>query len=77
MVLKLRIPVLSWVPLNLSFVSPGCLCVVSLHGRYQREGGLGGKMVDRRAHDGRLWQSEECLRGGGGGGVTKSNESWV
>lgn len=89
MVLKLHIPVLSWVPLNLSFVSPGCLCVISLHGRYLREGGLGGKMVDRRAHvlkspihqyDGRTGDygrvRNVCVEVGGGG-LTKSNESWV
>lgn len=52
MMLKLHIPVLSFGSSfkTHSFVSPGCLCVVSLRGRYQCEGGLGGKMVDRRAH---------------------------
>lgn len=68
-------------------MSPGYLCVVSLRGRYQHEGGLGGKMVDRRAHvlkspihqyDGRTGDygrvRSVCVEGGG---VTKSNESWV
>lgn len=33
-----------------TFVSSGYLCIVSLGGMYQCEGGLGGKMMGSRTH---------------------------
>lgn len=77
MVLKLRIPVLSWFPLNLSFVSPGVYVlshymVVPAWGWLGRQDGGSQGSCAKESHppiwreDRRLWQSEECLRGGGG-----------